>query len=84
MYLSKYCDDILTDRGERYLLQTLAGRIDPVTPEIYEDYKRLKRNGEETVPEETKRFLMKGSTCWKTRGRKKRWWNRRMKAIWKK
>lgn len=71
MYLSKYCDDILTDRGQRYLIHTLAGRIDPVSPEIYEDYKRLKRNTEETVPEETKKFLMEGQYLLENEGQEK-------------
>ena len=60
MYLSKYCDEILTDRGERYLIHTLAGRMDSVSPEIYEEYRRLKRNKEEPISEETKKFLMEG------------------------
>lgn len=60
MYLSKYCDDILTDRGERYLMNTLTGRMEYVTPKLYEEYKQLKRNQEEQISEETRKFLMEG------------------------
>lgn len=59
MYLSKYCDDILTEQGERYLIHTLAGSIDRVSDKVYTEYKSLKEDAESSLSEETRDLLTK-------------------------
>lgn len=57
MYLTKYCDDIVTNQGERYLIHSLAGRVDLISETVWEEFNKLKSTGDFDLSEEVKTFL---------------------------